>query len=175
MEKQKEVPGWVGGCVGSVMAFVFLGMGLFILLTALNIIPSAEENYLAPRPVVAAAGLVFFLAGFLLFIGSIFSAEELRLPIMLWIQFLFVVTAMAAFSGIFLWVGLGPGEREFQSSTTFGSVTTRGTADDITGRILFGSVGVLCSLGTVLYACVQIVNLINGKFKSIFDQNHRIN
>lgn len=60
MEKQKEVPGWVGGCVGSVMALVFLGMGLFILLTALNIIPSAEENYNAPRPVVAAAGLVFF-------------------------------------------------------------------------------------------------------------------
>jgi len=171
MSENRQLPGWVGGCIGAFMALTFLGMGLFVILTSFGVIPAPDENFHAPRIIVAAAGLVFFLAGFLMLMGVIFSAEELRLPVMQWIQFLLVLAVMTAFSGLFVWTGFGPGERAFQSSTTLGPVTTYGQGSESTGRILFGGFGLLCGLGAAWYAYAQTKNLINGNYKSIFDRN----
>ena len=170
MKEKVDVPGWVPGCIGLVMALAALGMGSFIMLTAFDIIPSPPINPENPRILIAAAGLVFFLAGLLTLMGSIFSPEELRLPVLLWIQFLLVLAVMATFSGLFVWTGFGPGERSFQTSTTLGPVTTYGQGNATLGRILFGGFGLLSSLATAWYAYAQTKNMVNGQFKSIFDR-----
>jgi hypothetical protein len=171
VNENSNVPSWVGGCLGFMMAMAFTGAGLFIILVSFDLIHSSPENFHAPRMIVACIGLVFFLAGLLMFMGVIFSAEELRHPILLWLQFLLVLLAMAAFSGVFLWVGFGPGEREFQTSASIGPVSTTGEGNSVIGRIMFGGFGLLCGLGTGSYAYTQTSNLILGQFKSIFDQN----
>lgn len=170
MDEKRQLPGWVGGCVGALMALIILGTGLFIILISTNLLPFPEENFKAPRPVITAAGLVFFLAGFLMLMGMIFSPGELRLPVMQWIQFLLVLAVMVAFSGVLLWAGFGPGEHEFQSSVGAGPVSVRGQGNEFVGRLLFGGFGLLSGLGTAWYAYTQTNGLIHGRFKSIFER-----
>lgn len=167
----KELP-WAGSAIGALMSLMPLGMGLYIILIALNFIPTADENFSAPRSIVAGAGFVFFVAGLLMLMGLVFSAEELRLPVMLWIQFLLILAVMTVFSGLFLWTGFGPGERTFQTSTSIGPVSTHGQGNEGVGRIVFGGVGLLSSLGTLWYAIVQTNNLFRGQFKSIFERKN---
>jgi hypothetical protein len=170
MKEKLDVPGWVPGCIGLVMAIIALGMGSFIMLSALDIIPSPPLDPENPRILVAAAGMVFFLAGILALMGSIFSPEELRLPVMQWIQFLLILAVMAVFSGLFLWTGFGPGERTFQTSISIGPVSTHGQGNETTGRILSGGFGLICGLGTLWYAIFQGNNLLHGRFKSLFER-----
>jgi hypothetical protein len=59
---------------------------------------------------------------------------------------------LAAFASIFLWVGFGPGEREFSSSTSFFLITIINQGNEIIGRILFGGCGLVMVLVTVLAA-----------------------
>lgn len=171
MKEKLDIPGWVPTLIGLVMALFALGMGSFIMLSALDIIPSPPLDPENPRLLVAAAGMVFFLAGILALMGSIFSPAELRLPVMLWIQFLLILTVMAVFSGLFLWTGFGPGERTFQTSTSIGPISTHGQGNETVGRILFGGFGLLCGLGTLWYAVAQGRNLFRGRFKSLFERN----
>ena len=173
MEEQKQVPGWVGSCMGAVFALMFLGAGLLIILTAADVIHVSDENFKAPRTTVIAAGLVFFLAGIYITMGVVFSQEELRLPVMLWVQYLLALAMMASFSAPFLWAGFGPGEREFSQTTTLGPVRVSERGDETTGRILFGGVGLLCGLGTLWYAVSAPGRIIRGEFTSMFDQNKR--
>jgi hypothetical protein len=173
MKEKIDIPGWVPGCIGLVMAFIALGMGTFIMLSAFNIIPSAKINPENPPIIVAAAGLVFFLAGLITLMGSIFSPEELRLPVMMWLQFLLILAVMAVFSSVFLWTGFGPGERTFQASTSVGPISTYGQGNATVGRILFGGFGLLSGLATAWYAYAQVKNLVNGQFKSMFDRKNQ--
>jgi Ca2+/Na+ antiporter len=173
MDENTQIPNWIGSCMGAAFALIFLGAGLVIILTSLDIIKTPEENFNAPRFVVLAAGMVFFLAGLIISLGVIFSREELRLPIMLWIQYLISLAIMISFCTPFLWAGFGSGEREFQTSTIIGPVATSGRGNEGFGRILFGGVGLLCSLGTAFYAIKQPGRVMRGEFKSLFDQNRQ--
>jgi Ca2+/Na+ antiporter len=173
MEEQKQIPGWVGSCMGAVFALMFLGAGLLIVLTAMDIIHVPEENFKVPRTIVLAAGLVFFLAGVFITMGVLFSLEELRQPVMLWIQYLLALAMMASFSAPFLWAGFGPGEREFSQTTTVGPVHVSQRGDETTGRFVFGGAGLLCGLGTIWYAFSAPGRILRGEFKSMFDQNRR--
>jgi hypothetical protein len=152
------------------MALFALGMGSFIILSAFNIIHTAGINPDNPPIVIAAAGMVFFLAGLITLMGSIFSPEDLHLPVMLWLQFLLILAVMAVFSSVFLWTGFGPGERTFQTSTSVGPISTHGQGNATMGRILFGGFGLLSGLATAWYAYAQVKNLVNGQFKSMFDR-----
>jgi hypothetical protein len=62
---------------------------------------------------------------------------------------------MAAFSSVFLWVGFGSGERSFQTETSFGTVSTTGHGNELTGRCLFGMFGLATTLGTLYYMVSQ--------------------
>ena len=159
--------------MGVAFALIFLGAGLVIILTSLNIIKTPEESFNAPRFIVLAAGMVFFLAGLIISLGVIFSRDELHLPVMLWIQYFISLAIMISFCAPFLWAGFGPGEREFQTSTTIAPFTTSGRGNYVFGRILFGGVGLLCGLGTAFYAIKQPGRIMRGEFKSLFDQNHQ--
>ncbi len=173
MEEQNQVPGWVGSCMGMIFALMFLGAGLMIVLVSMDIIHVPEENFKAPRYIVLAAGAVFFLAGVFITMGVLFSQDELRLPVMLWMQYLLALAMMASFSLPFLWAGFGPGEREFSQTTTLGPVRVSESGDEATGRVIFGGAGILCGLGTLWYAVSAPGKILRGEFKSMFDQNRR--
>jgi Ca2+/Na+ antiporter len=173
MDENTQTQNWIGSCMGAVFALIFLGAGLVIILASLNIIKTLEENFNAPRLIVFAAGMAFFLAGLIISLGVIFSRDELHLPVMLWIQYFISLAIMISFCAPFLWAGFGPGEREFQTSTIIGPVATSGRGNEGFGRILFGGVGLLCSLGTAFYAIKQPGRIMRGEFKYLFDQNHQ--
>jgi hypothetical protein len=71
------------------------------------------------------------------------------------------------------WSGLGPGKRGFQTSIAIGLSTSSGRGNEVFGRVLFGGVGLLCSLGAALYAVKQPGKIIRGEFNSLFDQNQQ--
>lgn len=162
----KPLPPWVGGCIVLVMSLFFLGIGLFVMLISFDVIPTPPENFNAPRIVVAAAGLVFALAGMMIFIGGSFSEEEMNRPLLAWVWFLLRLIVMVAFSSVFLWVGFGPGEREFQTTSSFGGVTTTGTGSSSFGRFLFGGAGVLFGAITLWVSFVQFRSLVLKTFRS---------
>ncbi len=171
MNEPKEVkplPPWASGCVVLIMSLSFFGMGLFVMLISFDIIPTPPENFNAPRIVVAAAGLVFALAGIMIFIGGSFSQEEMNTPLLAWVWFVLKLVVMAAFSSVFLWVGFGPGEREFQTTSSFGGVTTTGEGSSSFGRFLFGGAGVLFGLITLWVSFAQFRSLMQKTFHSDF-------
>ena len=173
MDENTQAQNRIGSCMGAVFALIFLGTGLVIILASLNIIKTPQESFNAPRLIVFAAGMAFFLAGLIISLGVIFSQEELRLPVMLWIQYFIGLAIMVSFCTPFLWAGFGPGEREFQTSTMIGPIATGGRGNEGFGRALFGGVGLLCGLGTAFYAIKQPGRIMRGEFKSLFDQNHQ--
>jgi uncharacterized membrane protein HdeD (DUF308 family) len=132
-------------------------VGLFIVLVSVDVIHADPESFHAPRWVVTFAGLTFVCAGLLLLSQNLFSPKEHRAPIVMWIQYLLTTGMMTAFSSIFLWVGFGPGEREFSTSASFLFFTVSGAGDELIGRILFGGAGLLVGAFT-LYAAVRGVS-----------------
>lgn len=160
----KPLPPWVGGCVVLIMSLSFFGMGLFVMLISFDIIPTPPENFNAPRSVVAMVGLVFSLVGIMIFLGGSFSEEEMNSPLLAWIWFLLRLVVMVVFSGVFLWVGFGSGEREFQTTSSFGGVTTTGEGSISFGRFLFGGAGVLFGLITLWVSFLQFRSLILKTF-----------
>jgi hypothetical protein len=130
---------------------------LFVVLVSVDVIHADPESFHAPRWVLTLTGLTFGCTGLLLLSRSLFSPAEQRAPIVMWIQYLLTTGMMTAFSSVFLWVGFGPGEREFSSSGSFLFFTVSGVGDELIGRILFGGAGLLVAVFT-LYAAVRGVS-----------------
>ena len=82
----------------------------------------------------------------MIFLGGSFSEEEMNKPFLALVWFLLRLAVMVAFSSVFLWVGFGPGEREFQTTSSFGGITSTGEGSSFLGRFLFGGAGVLFGL-----------------------------
>lgn len=133
------------------------------MLVALDVIPSPEENFHAPRWVVLIAGLCFFAA------GSFVSLSDPRLEVLQeesW--FRLIVTAFQAvvpLSLVFLlnWVAFGPGDRQFSSSISlpFIRIFTENSSQ-IMGRCAFGTAAVLTDLVLVVFAVNAILKWINA-------------
>ena len=102
----------------------------------------------------------------MIFIRGSFSEEEMNSPLLAWVWFLLRLAVMVAFSSVFLWVGFGPGEREFQTTSLFGGVTTTGEGNSSFGRFLFGGAGLLFGLITLWISFVQFRSLIQKTFHS---------
>lgn len=148
------------GPQGLLASMVFGGLfflaGSFIVLIAADIIHADPSSFNAPRWVVGAAGGVFMLAGILVALHGSFGPGGMQTKLYLWLQFLFGMGLMVLFSSVFLWVGFGPGEREFSSSTTIGPITTSGSGNVSMGRIMFGGGGVLMVFFTIAMAFSQL-------------------
>lgn len=151
------------GCslaVGLAFGGVFALTGAYIVGTSLGFLPSDPADFVAPRLVVAAAGMAFFLAGVWIAFQSslsVFGGETLLAK---WVQYILTLLILVAFVSVFLWVGLGPGERQFQTSTSVGLVSASGTGDEVTGRLIFGGFGILVSLGVLSYAVTQPLKIL---------------
>jgi hypothetical protein len=145
-----NVPGWAQYAFLFIFAAIFSLAGLFILLAAFDVIALDPGSIHAPRWVLAAAGLMFLLGGFMIILRGTETPGEQDL-FHQWAEYFVIGTMMIAFSVVFLWVGFGPGERQFQTETSFGPVTTYGEGDALTGRCLFGTFGLATMLGTLYY------------------------
>lgn len=66
------VHGWPAVIVG----LPFIGIGAFIILLALNVIPSPDSNFHVPRGMVAAFGGMFFVAGASVLIHGLISIKH---------------------------------------------------------------------------------------------------
>ncbi len=141
----------------SMMGFgsLFFLVGAFIVMLAADIIPSDPSSFNAPRWVVGGAGMVFMLAGAMAALQGAFGPNPEESKLYLWIILMIGTAFMLIFSSIFLWVGFGPGEREFSSSTSIGigtAVTTTNSSNDTTGRLVFGGGGLISLLMTFAMA-----------------------
>jgi hypothetical protein len=147
---------------GLLFGGVFALTGGLILAVSLDLIHVNPENFKAPRLVVAAAGAVFFMAGiWIVFQAASPEAQDTRLY--RWMQYFIMVAMLGAFAAIFLWVGFGPGARQFETSTSLGPVSAGGTASEFEGRCIFGGFGLLMALGVLYYAVTRPARILGRR------------
>ncbi len=140
------------------MAFggAFFLTGSFIVLVAADIIHTDPSSIHAPRWVLAAVGGVFMIAGMMVAIQGGFGPEGMESKFYLWLQFFFGMSLMCLFSSVSLWVGFGPGEREFTSRASLGPVSVSGSGNVSMGRIMFGAGGIIMVLFTIMMGVSQL-------------------
>ncbi|KAA3647781.1 MAG: hypothetical protein DWQ07_02010 [Chloroflexi bacterium] len=126
-------------------------MGAFIVLLSLDIIPSDESAFHAPRWVVAVAGGVFKVAG----MAVIWQNSFTHLQETTWYQtvsHLLIGGIFLSFALVFNWVAFGPGEREFSSSVSIPFISVENTGSNASsGRFFFGVFALMLDIG-VIYA-----------------------
>ena len=118
---------------------LFMAVGSFIIFSALDIIPTDESSFYAPRWVVAAAGWLFFAAGLTV------SLMDSRLDVFRQSWWFYWMHGLAGLSIIFMfafllnWVAFGPGEREFSGGISIPFITISfDKANEFLGRVVFG-------------------------------------
>ncbi|MBT3322543.1 MAG: hypothetical protein HN392_09700 [Anaerolineae bacterium] len=148
---------------GMIFGSIFFLVGSLIVLVAADIIHADPSSFNAPRWVIGAAGGSFMLAGTMVALQSAFGPEGMETKLYLWLQFLMGLAFMLFFSSIFLWVGFGEGEREFSTSTTLGPITTNGTSNISSGRLIFGSGGVFMIFFTILTSYINLKKIYKGR------------
>ena len=64
--------GWAAGpWVTLIFGFIFIGVGTAVILLAMGIIPSSEENFNAPKGLVGIIGGIFAVAGVSIVLGGV--------------------------------------------------------------------------------------------------------
>ena len=144
----------------TLMGIIFVGAGSTIVLLALNVIPVNPESLEAPRWVVGAAGAMFFFLGLLVFAQGIAGPGGEQVILFQWVQYMLTLGALISFSSVFIWAGLGTGERQFQSSGSVGPISFSGQGDDLLGRCMFGGFGLLVAVLTLFYALNRPLQLL---------------
>ncbi len=130
----KQAPGW--------FAVPFALVGVWILLVALDVVPTDPSTLYAPRWVMGLCGLVFLGAGALIWInlhGSPWMSDTAA----------FVIIASMAL--VASWIAFGPGDRHFGGSIGLGPISV-GTANSTLGRIVFG----FCAVTTWMIALIPL-------------------
>ncbi|MCF6277310.1 MAG: hypothetical protein L3J16_00960 [Anaerolineales bacterium] len=145
------------------MAFggIFFLTGSFVVLAAANIIPTDPSSFNAPRWVVGAIGGTFMFTGMMIAIQGAFGPDGQQTLLYQWLQLFIGLALMTLFSSVFLWIGFGPGVREFSSSSSFGPFTVSGAGNVDTGRLAFGSIGVFMVFFTIVMTVRGIRKIID--------------
>ena len=152
-----------GMLAGILFGGIFFLAGSLVVLVAADIIHSDPSSIHAPRWVLAAFGGVFVLVGILVAMQASFGPGGQQTLLYQWLQLFLGLALMTLFSSVFLWVGFGPGEREFSTTTTIGPISTSGTGGEGTGRFIFGGAGVLMVFFTIAMAVSQLRKIFKGK------------
>lgn len=143
---------------------LFAAVGAFIMLVAIDVIHSPDENFHAPRWVVLVAGLTFFVAGvYVSLIDPRFEAMQDSW----WFQIILKTVQLAvplSLLIVFNWVAFGGGERKFSSSVSipFLTISTE-NSNQLMGRCVFGSVAVLSDLVLVVILFNSAKKWISGR------------
>lgn len=138
---------------------IFIFVGAFIFLMAIDVIHIPEEDINVPRWVLAAVGLAFALAGVMVMVNGIKSSFGDHI-IFKWVYNSLVLLFMIIFASPFHWIAFGGGERSFSSSMGVGGVSiTQSGGGDFSGRLAFGCGAVFMDLFIVLI----IHRIVKGK------------
>ena len=132
---------------------IFFIFGAFIVLISADVIHDVDpSSFSAPRWVAGAAGGVFMIAGMIAALQGAFGPDGEQSLLYLWLQFFLGLALMILFTAIPLWIGFGSGEREFTTSGSVGPISTSGSGNVSTGRLVFGASGILMIFITLLMA-----------------------
>jgi hypothetical protein len=157
-QSPKELP---SGCA-LLFALPFVLAGSYIMAISLGYLPVDPETFKAPRLVVAAAGGVFVIGGFMVILRASFSPGAQQMPIYQWLEFLLVTALLLTFGAVFLWAGFAPGEVTFQTRVGAGGVSTTSAGDSMTGRFVFGAFGLGTFISGLVYAYKKLMTLPMG-------------
>ncbi len=135
------------------------------MLAGADVIHLNPDDVHAPLWVIAAAGLVFFLAGMMIIFQGIAGPGAEQIKLYKWLQYFLVLGILASFAAIFIWVGLGAGEREFESSVSIGPLAIIGQGSEFIGRCLFGGFGLLMGFIVLFFAINQPMQILGLKLK----------
>jgi uncharacterized membrane protein len=127
-------------------------MGALVIAIAFGLIHTDPSKIHAPRWLLTIFGATFFVAGVWAIFQRAVSPGAAQAG---WVNFLFGLFLMLAFSVICLWIGFGPGERLFVRAVGSGIDPNSVPVDPVAGRIFFGAFGVLMSVVTVAFALTQ--------------------
>ena len=126
-------------------------IGLIPTLAGLDIIPSDDDSWHAPKWIGVVAGLMFVGAGFVVLLASYQKKFPRLKPTVEWVGGMFGLFAFTGFAAIGSWVAFGPGERGFESNIPIPDfiipvgdwlISTR----ELTGRAAFGVGAVITTL-----------------------------
>ena len=143
------------------LGLVVSGMGVFIVLLAVGMIPGGAASLQAPRWVVACAGSMFVLLGAALIVGYAVAGGagpdgDLPAGTPRWVritQSLLGVGIIGALGAVGSWIAFGPGPRAF--TVTLPGVG-RGPGDETLGRAVFGIGAVLVWIFLAVFAVVSV-------------------
>jgi len=124
------------------MALAFFFFGGFLFSFVFGWIPKQPSPSPTPDWVLAAAAMMFSLAGVVILL-----IENERLA---WLRNLVSWLLLVCLALPFNWVAFGEGERQFSSSSSFLGVTSTGAPGETEGRIVFGLFAILMDLMIVL-------------------------
>jgi hypothetical protein len=156
----KQLSPGCSAALGLFFSLIFALIGGYIVAISLDVIHVDPAYFKAPRGIVAMAGMCFFLGGVWAALKSTSWAFGSDTPLVKWLSFLLTLLMMSAFASMFLWTGFGPGDPQFETSTSIGPVTTTGPGNELMGRLLFGGFGVLAGLVTLYYAVTQPLKIL---------------
>ncbi len=145
---------------------IFISVGALIFLVSVDVIHIPEEDFNAPRWVVAAIGIAFSLAGAMVMVNGLKSGYGDQ-PLLKWVYNGMLLIFMIVFAAPFHWVAFGLGERSFSSSVGVGGVSiTQNSGGELGGRLAFGCGAIFMDL-FILFIIYQIF-----KGKDLSDQGN---
>jgi hypothetical protein len=143
-----------------------IGIGLFVLLVGLGLVPVNPRSVHGPMWIASAAGLCFILAGLSIAVGAIHGVSETGEPPKdsgWWMRLFYYVIGVViagAFASIGSWVAFGPGPRAFSGTGLF---LLSPEASAMVGRIVFGLGAALTWLCAIALAVSGARKLFSGK------------
>lgn len=127
---------------------LFAAMGLFPVLSALNVIPSDHLDWPAPRWVGGIAGGMFLLVGICILAAPWVGRQRPQLRRHL--GGLLPLLIFSGFAAIADWIAFGAGTREFGSAAGNGIFTLGQGGNETIGRIVFGLSGLFLTVASLV-------------------------
>ena len=142
---------------------IFIIVGAFIFLMAIDVIKVPDDDFNAPRWVIAAVGVTFSLAGAMVMLNGLKSGFGDHV-LFKWAYNGMLLVFMVLFAAPFHWVAFGSGERSFSSSTSLGAVSVTQSGGETGGRLAFGIGAILMDLFIlfILFRIIQGKDLSRG-------------
>ena len=136
-------------------------------MMGIDVIHVPDEDFNAPRWVIAAVGIAFALAGAMVALNGFKSSFGDHI-VFKWAYNILLLVFLILFTAPFNWVAFGTGERSFSGSGSVGvgavSVTQSG-AGETSGRLVFGLGAILMDIFIlfIVYRIIQGKNLSQGE------------
>lgn len=127
-------------------------MGAILILISADIFRVEESLFNAPRWIVGLAGLAFFNGG----IAASLMDTRFEYHNQAWwfklLQSSMGFSIFLIFTIIFIWIGFGPGERQFSGGISFPFLSFfSANTNEVFGRMIFGIPGLCLGAGIIYW------------------------